>query len=259
MATVLCPLHGLRFDPAVSDGCSRCRAPSATPPVSRRGVLAAAASIATVGAAALAYTRLGRSASPEIEYAPNRHGAIFVPDAESTRSPRPLILLFDPGGDAVGIVRRYSVAANRLGWLAASSREVVNGTADSDDTDNMMRLLDYVHAHHAVSDSQVFAGGVSGGACGAYRLAIVKSTVVHGAVVECGHMGSWREVGDFANASLRFYLFTREDDFNRPATRQLQAVMEAKGCRVSEVEKPGGHQGMNEAEVFEALSWMQRA
>jgi predicted esterase len=120
----------------------------------------------------------------------------------------------------------------------------------------MMLLLNYVRSHHAVDQARIFAGGFSGGACGAYRLAIVRSETVRGAIVECGHMASWRDVGDRADASLRFYLFTRDGDFNRPATRRLRDAMTAKRCRVTEVERQGGHAPMQDSEVAEAMRWM---
>ena len=64
--------------------------------------------------------------------------------------------------------------------------------------------------------------------------------------------------GDLASPRLRFYLFTRQDDFNRPATAALESAMQAKGCRVTRVERPGGHAPMEAGEVEEALAWMNR-
>jgi predicted esterase len=72
-------------------------------------------------------------------------------------------------------------------------------------------------------------------------------------------MGPWRKVGDLASSKLRFYLFTREQDFNRPATQNLKEVMAAKGCRVTEVEAPGGHAPIESGQLEPALSWLIEA
>jgi predicted esterase len=265
MPSAVCPVHGLRFDPAAGSGCSRCRPISVDPPrgFSRRRVLAGCAAVGALGAAALA-ARISRKGSPqptsdirEVNYATGHRGAFLEPAQLDPAIPRPVVLLFDPLGNARGIVDRYARAARQHGWLAASTFEVADGTPDDADTNAMMSLLDYVRSRHAVEVTQIFTGGFSGGGCGAYRLAIVKSEVFAGAIVECGHMAPWREVGDMASRSLRFYLFTRDGDFNRPATRRLKDAMLAKRCRVAEVERAGGHAPMEDAEVSEAMDWME--
>jgi len=264
-SSAVCPTHGLRFDPSVSSGCIRCRASSAAPPsapTSRRALLLGAAAIATTGGALATYAYgPWKPGTPgdllqEIAYAPGHRGALFVPASITPSTPSPFILLLDPSGDARSIVSRYASAAAAHGWIAASSFEVADGTSDDADTETLLSLHDYVRGRYALDEARTFAGGMSGGGCGAYRLALVKPGVVRGAIVECGHMRNWREVGALAEPSLRFYLFTRNNDFNRPATAQLCEAMEGKGCRVTMVEREGAHNGMAPAEVSEALEWM---
>jgi predicted esterase len=185
---------------------------------------------------------------------PGHTGVLLVP--ASTLATLPLLLLYDPGGGARRIVERYAPAARKLGWLAASCNQVANGTPDDADTEAMLGLLQYVRGRRGVDRTRVFAGGFSGGACGAYRLAIVESDVVSGAIVECGHMAPWREVGGLATSALRFYLFSRTEDFNLPATRQLAGAMKGRGCRATLVVQPGAHAPMEGADVEEALAWM---
>jgi predicted esterase len=268
-----CPTHGLFFDPTVSTGCARCVEQStgrSTP--SRRALLLAAGGLAAIGGAGEIVRRVyratprsaascsGRELSSDvsdIDYDVQRKGAVFEPPGVTTSTPCPVILLFDPAGLARCIVERYSDAARARGWIAASSYGVADGTSDEADTERMMALLEFVRSRRKVDDRRIFAGGFSGGGCGAYRLAIVKSEILRGAIVECGHMAPWRSVGDLASPSLKFYLFTREQDFNRPATRQLQTAMEGRRCRVVEVEKPGGHAPMTPDEIGAALEWLE--
>lgn len=267
MPTELCPVHGLRFDPALSTGCSRCHQEreATSGSVPRRRLLAGgAAALATLGAAAAVYkyrSRFGSSLGgralevTEVSWQ-GQTGAVFEPATVPLTTPAPLILLLNPSGNARGIAERYAPAAQKLGWIAASCFQVADGTPDEADKDALLGLLAVVQARRAVDSARVFAGGFSGGACGAYRLAIIESGTVSGAIVECGHMGPWREVGERATPGLRFYLFTRQDDMNRPATRTLKSAMEGKGCRVMEVEKEGGHAPMTPAELEDALAWI---
>jgi predicted esterase len=271
--TQRCPTHGLLFDPTVSAGCARCVGqPTGESTSSRRAFLIAAGGLAAIGGAgeivrraylATPQTSRGWQSLPkditEVDYDIQRKGAVFEPPGVPTSTPCPLILLFDPAGLAWSIVGRYSDAARARGWIAASSYGVADGTSDEADTEKMMALLEFVRSRRKVDDRRIFAGGFSGGGCGAYRLAIVKSEILRGAIVECGHMAPWRSVGDLANGSLSFYLFTREQDFNRPATRRLQTAMEGRRCRVVEVEKPGGHAPMSPDEIGAALEWLESA
>ena len=221
----------------------------------------------TLGGAAVALTgTLGHrtpapSADPGIldfAYDGARRGVLLEPSPAHRAHACPLIVLFDPLGDARGIVARYALAARDRGWVAASTNDAANGTSYETVTALALALVDAVRARLPVDPDRVYAGGFSGGGCNAYRLAIVKREVVRGAIVECGHMAPWRDVGDMAQASSRFFLFTRADDFNRPATRQLRDAMVARRCGVEEVELPGGHMPMEPAEVGRALDWLDR-
>jgi len=105
-STVVCPTHGLRFDPSQSSGCIRCRAESAPPPrepTTRRALLIGAASVAALGAAAYAYTQWpfgGASARGSAALEPRRlqtknpagrSGSYFLPEAP-VGSPLPLLV-----------------------------------------------------------------------------------------------------------------------------------------------------------------------
>ena len=77
-----------------------------------------------------------------------------------------------------------------------------------------------------------------------------------GAIVECGHMGPWRELGARAKPESSFYLFTREGDFNQPATHKLHRAMYDARCRVKLEERRGGHTPMMPDEIGPALAWL---
>jgi predicted esterase len=235
--------------------------------VSRRGLVIGSSAIVLGAGAAAAYVYRDEITPSlfthdddicDIEYGDGNKGALLEPTSVSTSTPAPLLLLFDPNGLARYIVGRYAAAARKLGWLAASSYDVRNGTREMADTHAMLDLLAFVRQRRAVDAAHVYTGGFSGGACEAYRLAIVADDTFAGAIVECGHMGPWRHVGNSATPRLKFYLFTREGDFNRPATGALFAVMQEKGCRVTKVEHPGVHAPMEGAEVDDALAWMAK-
>lgn len=268
MPTVVCPAHGLRYDPEVSAGCIRCpRSVAATPSspgVSRRGLLVGTTCLAATAAGAGALYQYREQLAPsffsddvsDIVFAEGQTGSLFEPPTVLPTVAAPLILLFDPNGLAHYIVNRYSAGARRLGWSVASPTGVKNGTRYSDDNARMNELLAFVRARRVVDSTRIFTGGFSGGACLAYRFVLLYPDLFAGAVVESGHMEPWREAGSRASSASRFFLHTRDGDFNRPATGDLERVMREKGCRVTKLERPGGHDPMDSADVEGALAWL---
>jgi len=187
-----------------------------------------------------------------------RQAVVFVP---SKPGPKPLVLLFDPNGNAQGAVNTWMPAANRAGWVVASTPQVRNGTSDADDAREMLGLLVALKQLLPVDGRRIYTGGSSGGGCGAYLLALTRSDVFAGAFVQVAHMGSWREhrlASRISRFDQGYYLFTRSNDFNRQAMRQLASALESARLEVTLVEQPGGHQGMTAEEVAAALDWMQR-
>ena len=184
-----------------------------------------------------------------------KRGAIWAPHASTDA--RPLLLLLDPRGNASAIVRRWQAGAKEHGWLLASSSHIRNGTADRNDAEELLAMLDYMREHHDVDESRVFLGGFSGGACGAYHQALSDPAVYRGAFVENGHMGPWREFEGELPSDPAFYLFTRDGDFNRDATRQLYSAMRAAGLTVQLDEQSGGHKPMARNETGRAIAWME--
>jgi Predicted esterase len=169
---------------------------------------------------------------------------------------RPLMLLLDPHGDAAGIVARWQHAADRFGWIVASTPAIMNGTPADQDLQHLLALLDAVTTKWPVNRHAVILGGFSGGACGAYRHALERPDLFRGAIVECGHMGPFRDLQDQIRPGSLFFLATRIQDFNAPAMRALAKAFEERGETVKLIELPGGHEPLTDADADDALEWI---
>jgi len=188
-----------------------------------------------------------------------RHRAYgFLPTAAEKKKALPMMLLMDPGGNALEVMNRYMPAAERRGWILASSPAIYNGTSDASDGRELQALYSYMCSSYKVNRSHVFLGGQSGGGCAAYAQVLLQPSLFKGAVAECAHMAPWRSYKDFAKSFMIFYLFTRTNDHNAPATRELCQAMKAKGMKVAYKELSGEHWGMMSSEVDEALKWLEQ-
>jgi len=182
----------------------------------------------------------------------------FLPTAAEKKKPLPLMLVMDPGGNATQAINRYMPAAERQGWILASSPAIYNGTSDDSDSRELQVLYTYMCKNYKVNSSHVFLAGQSGGGCAAYAHVLLQPALFRGAVVECAHMAPWRSYKDLAKRSMIFYLFTRTNDPNAPATRQLYQAMKEKGMKVNYRELSGGHTGMFSEELDAAYKWLEQ-
>jgi predicted esterase len=169
---------------------------------------------------------------------------------------RPLMLLLDPHGDAASIVARWQHAADRFGWIVASTPAIMNGTPTDQDLQHLLALLDAVATKWPVDRRAVILGGFSGGACGAYRHALERPDLFRGAIVECGHMGPFRDLQNQIRPGSLFFLATRIHDPNAPAMRTLAKAFEDRGENVKIIELSGGHEPLTGADADDALRWI---
>jgi len=170
--------------------------------------------------------------------------------------PRPLIMVLDPIGDATGVVARWRRAADRFGWFVASTPEIKDGTSDEQDMLHLLALLDGVAAKWPVDRQAVMLEGFSGTACAAYLHVIKRPDLFRGAIVECGHMGSFRNYRGHIRPGSLFYMAIRTDDFNEPAMRTLAKEFEHRGEIVKVIELPGGHEPLAGVGAVNALEWV---
>lgn len=183
---------------------------------------------------------------------------IYVPPGSS--GPRPLLLLLDPGGNAMGIVSRWRAAAEKYGWYLIATPVTRNGVDSAVGEAAVDAMIGYVRSNYEVNMKCVVLGGFSGGGSVAYRLALTAPDKYRGAIVENGHTGPWRELGHKADAyyAQRFYLFGRTGDFNAEQMRHLRDGMNGKGLTTEYRELPGEHRPMTPDEAVEALGWFDR-
>jgi len=183
---------------------------------------------------------------------------VYVPSSMNSdiAESRPLMLLLDPSGNAAGIVARWQHAADRFGWIVASTPAIMNGTPADQDLQHLLALLDAVATKWPIDRRAVILGGFSGGACGAYGYALERPDLFRGAIVECGHMGPFRDLQDQIRPGSLFFLATRIQDFNAPAMRTLAKAFKDRGETVKLIELPGGHEPLTGADADDALEWI---
>ena len=170
--------------------------------------------------------------------------------------PRPFMMLLDPSGNAASIVDQWQTAADRFGWIIASTPAIMNGTDSSQNLQHLLALLDAVAETWSVDRHAVILEGFSGGGCAAYRQVLMHPDLFRGAIVECGHMGPYLDLKDQIRPGSCFFLVTRSQDFNAQHMRDLAKALEECGETVKLIELQGGHESIRGVDADDALKWI---
>ena len=205
-----------------------------------------------------AYSQKGILAFPYSDATVSGNACVYVPSGSGNdiNEPRPVMLLLDPGGNAAGNVARWQPAADRFGWIIASTLAIMNGIDSSVIRQHLFALLEAIATKWSVDRNSVMLEGFSGGGCAAYRQVLMHPDIFRGAVVECGHMGPYMDLKDQIRPGSYFYLATRNQDFNEQQMRQLAIALGKSGETVEFIELSGGHAPISGAEAEDALKWI---
>jgi len=186
------------------------------------------------------------------------NASVYVPASVKSNfaEPRPLMLLLDPGGNAAGNVARWQHAADRFGWIIASTPAIANGVDSSTIRQHLIAMLEAIATKWYVDRNLVMLEGFSGGGCAAYRQVLMHPDIFRGAVVECGHMGPFMDLQNQIRPGSYFYLATRTQDFNEQQMRKLAIALEKSGETVKFIELTGGHEPISGSDADDALEWI---
>jgi predicted esterase len=184
------------------------------------------------------------------------NASVYVPAGVNTAKPNPLMLLLDPGGNAAANVVRWQQAADRFGWIIASTPAIANGVDSSVIRQHLIAMLEAIASKWYVDRNVVMLEGFSGGGSAAYRQALMHPDIFRGAVVECGNLVPLIDLQNQIRPGSYFYLATRTQDFNEKQMRKLAAGLEKSGETIKFNELSGGHEPISGADATDALEWV---
>ena len=193
--------------------------------------------------------RVSCEGSPEQSY------ALYLPASYETTRTWPILYLYDPRRRGAVAAERFRDAAERYGWILASSNNTVSDTPGADNSSAMSALWTDTHRRFSVDPRRVYASGFSGGA----RLACLLAQRLPGqvaGVIACG--------GGFPDSAppkpgIRFAVFgaVGNVDFNYGEMRRLDRTLEEIGAthRLSVFDAPPAW--CPPAVCGEGIEWME--
>jgi len=181
--------------------------------------------------------------------------ALYLPSAYSPERRWPLLYLYDPRRRGAAAAEGFREAAERYGWIVASSNDTVSDDPTARNDTAVVAMWTDVNARFAVDSRRVYAAGFSGGA----RLAVLFAQKVPGAVagvIACG--------GGFPDSSppqkgMPFALFgtVGNVDFNYGEMRRLDRTLEKLGAAHRLAVFEGRHSWCPARVCRDAVEWME--
>ncbi|MDE3034003.1 MAG: hypothetical protein KGI56_10095 [Acidobacteriota bacterium] len=154
---------------------------------------------------------------------------------EATAS-APVLVLFDPGGDAAGALRRVAPAGDANGVVLVASTAFRNGLDDA----AYARMLSDLKAVLArrFPDSPIWSGGFSGGA----RMSVGWAQQERGWIRGVVCFGAFYDRGGLPPGGTRVFLACGTGDFDWEEMGRAREALMRSGYKVVWRAFPGGHQ-----------------
>jgi predicted esterase len=190
------------------------------------------------------------AAQPEETY------AAYVPSSYDPARPAPILYLLDARRRALEPLGRFREAAERYGWIVASS---YNSESDGPFAPNiraMRAMWEDTHRRFAIAPGRAYMAGFSGTARAACRLAQAAEKGSFAGVIGCA--------GGFADdfpptRDLPFAYFSTAGtaDFNYGEMRRLDATLDQLGVRHRLATFDGPHSWPPPELCMKAVEWME--
>jgi len=163
------------------------------------------------------------AADPEQSY------ALYLPSVYSESKPSPILYLNDPRKRGPLAAERFREAAERLGWILASSNNTMSDGPMNPNIAAIKAMWADTHARLRIDPRRVYAGGFSGGA----RAACLLANRTEGEVAGVIAVGGGFPDGDPPRKGMRFAFFgaVGNRDFNYGEMRRLDRTLAGFGRR----------------------------
>ncbi len=190
---------------------------------------------------------------------PGQTYALYLPASFTPERRWPILYIFDPRGRGAQAAELFRAAAERRGWIVASSNNSRSDTVDSDPNTPAVRALwADTHRRFTIDPQRVYATGFSGGARVAALLGFQRPGEVAGVIGVGGGLPHSRQPDQ--PLPFAFFGLAGIADFNYAELRALEARLAgfAAGGAAHALESfEGGHEWAPPERLGDAVEWLE--
>jgi len=197
---------------------------------------------------------LGEVTTVACKDATDKTYALYLPTSYRPNQTWPLLLLFDPAARATVPVQRFVGPAETFGFILVSPFDSRNYVSFEQNWESIGAVWNDVIGRFAIDGRRMYAGGFSGGARLASRVAV--STQKIAGLVLCG-AGLAARADQAPPPKVPIVSTVGHLDFNFYELVALESVLEKAGTPHRRLTFLGSHQWPPEDAAFAALGWLQ--
>lgn len=188
------------------------------------------------------------------DHDPDNRYSLYLPAGYDANRSWPLILFFDPGARPTVPLQRFAEAANHFGFVMACSHHTKNYVSFEVNWGYALEMWKDVLAKVSVDPNRMYAGGFSGGARLASRVAMFTQKIQ--GVIACG-AGFWSQTQK--NLDIPFVVISTigNKDMNYLELLNLERELSSMSVVNRRLEFKGGHQWPPNEICHEVLGWLQ--
>jgi predicted esterase len=185
---------------------------------------------------------------------PTQTYTLYLPSSYTTDRTWPLLFVFDPRGRGTLAAEVFREAAERHGWIVASSNNTMSDGAWEPNGRALAAMWPDVRRAYAVDERRIYAAGFSGGATVAWVLSRSSNGGLAG-IVAAGAPDP--RDGSATPGKVAWFGAAGRHDFNFLPARLLDARMAKAGLAHRLEFFDGGHQWLPPDLAMRALSWLE--
>jgi predicted esterase len=191
--------------------------------------------------------------------APAPSYAVYLPPGYTPDRKWPTLLCFDPAKRPMIPIELFQGAAEKLGFIIASSGSYDSADSVGRSIDVMASFWNDVISRYPVDFDRVYATGFSGGGRICWILDQLAKDVDIAGIIEVGAGLPRRDFLEGWQPRLAYYGLVGQTDFNYYEMRWLDGELDRRKVPHRLVTFDGGHEWPPAGACAEALGWMQIA
>jgi len=185
------------------------------------------------------------------------HYVLYIPEGYSQPNPRPLILVFSPGGDASGMIKTWQPVADRYAWFVLASKEFRNNQDTAPIITELIEVVRKLPEQFPVDEARVAASGFSGGAMFSHSLSFMYPDIISAVVANTGKIDDIyiQRKAEYPKKK-RVVFLASPADFRYEEMKRDRQMLISQGWRTKWIEFPDGHAIAPELSYMEAAAWL---
>ncbi|MDD5669139.1 MAG: alpha/beta hydrolase-fold protein [Candidatus Omnitrophica bacterium] len=182
---------------------------------------------------------------------------VYVPEGYSQPDPRPLILVFSPGGDASGMITTWQPVADRYAWFVLASKQFRNNQDTAPIITELVEVVRKLPEQFPVDKTRVAASGFSGGAMFSHSLSFMYPDIISTVVANTGKIDDIyiQRKAEYPK-NKRVVFLASPADFRYDEMKRDRQLLTSLGWKTKWIEFPDGHTIAPESSYMEAAAWL---